>query len=252
MQSPSVTIVVPVCDGAPTLERLARLVRSAMLADGVPFELLFVDDASTDGSWDVIEGLHDLDGRIRAIGLEQRSGQHAALLCGLRAAANDVVVTIDDDLEHPPEEISELLALIEEGADLVYGTPRRRMGSAWRSAGALFARLLLARTVGLRVALRSSSFRAFRTSLRDTIPANVGANLCLDLYLNGAARRVVTVRVRHAKSERPRSRYGLRRLTSLALSAGGRSKATSTTDPYRIRKILPAVSYEGERPRRSI
>lgn len=245
MQNPSVSIVVPVCDSAPILEHLAELAHTAMSANGALFELLFVDDASEDGSWEMIERLHRSDGRIRGIALDQRSGQHAALLCGLRAASNEVVVTIDDDLEHPPEEIAKLLTLITQGSDLAYGTPLHRTGAPWRSAGALFARLLLARKVGLRAALCSSPFRAFRTSLRDAIPADVGRGLCLDLFLVRAAGRVSSVKVRHAKSGLPKSRYGFWRLVNVAISAGGRRSVGYSSAPYTVRETLPKTSSDG-------
>jgi hypothetical protein len=218
MLAPLLTIVVPVHNGATTLAELAGRVAQAL--EGNAYELLLVDDASADTSVDVIGSLCADDPRVRGVVLAARAGQHAALLAGLHHARGDVTVTIDDDLQHPPEAIAGLVVRVRRGAELVYAPDVDRWRRPWTFAGALGARLLLARTAGLRVALGSSPFRALRTDLRERFPRELGPHPCLDVHLVAAAKGIEVCPVRHAPSAAHRSRYGLRGRLRLAAAAG--------------------------------
>jgi glycosyltransferase involved in cell wall biosynthesis len=132
---PTVSVVVPVFESAARLPELVARIESALRAAGRPFELVLVNDASRDGSWDVVLALARDRPWLRAVDLARNVGQHGAVLCGTRLARGELVVTLDDDLQHPPEEIPRLLARLESGYDLVYGTPREtRQGPARRAA----------------------------------------------------------------------------------------------------------------------
>lgn len=204
----SVSVVIPVYRGAETLRELVeRLVRVLSM----PSEIILVNDASPDESWSVIQSLVARYGCVRGIDLMKNSGQHNALLCGVRSARNAVTVTMDDDLQHPPELIPDLLAKLQEGYDLVYciavDEPRG------------FVRNFMSKTVKqvvLRYVSRQnteiSSFRAFRTALRRAFEQVNHPGIFLDLMLSWGARRIGELRLPHDVRRIGESSYTLRRL----------------------------------------
>src|SRR5438067_9358723 len=116
----SLSIVIPVYRSAEILSELYGRLKDTLVSIGVSFEIIFVDDSSPDVAWQVIQELASCDARVRGIKLTRNYGQHNALLCGIRAARNEVIVTMDDDLQHPPDEIPVLLDKLEEGHAVVY------------------------------------------------------------------------------------------------------------------------------------
>jgi undecaprenyl-phosphate 4-deoxy-4-formamido-L-arabinose transferase len=105
-----ISVVIPVYNGARTITELHRRLVAVLEQCADAFEVVFVDDCGTDDSWDVIEAIAARDPRVRGIRLSRNFGQHNALLCGIRNARHEMVVTMDDDLQNPPEEIPRLLA----------------------------------------------------------------------------------------------------------------------------------------------
>src|SRR5580704_1593170 len=120
---PGLSVVVPVYRSEAILPELVRRLENVLPGVASNFELVLVNDSSPDGSWDVICHLARHYPWIRAINLMRNYGQHNALLCGIRAAQHGLIVTMDDDLQHPPEEIPKLLAMLDQGYDVVYGKP---------------------------------------------------------------------------------------------------------------------------------
>ncbi len=119
-----ISAVVPVHRSQAMLPELHRRLVAALEQIGRPFEILLVEDCGGDDSWSVIKQLAAADPRVRGLRLARNYGQHNALLCGIRAARGELVVTLDDDLQNPPEEIHRLLARLDEGYDVVYGSPQ--------------------------------------------------------------------------------------------------------------------------------
>jgi polyisoprenyl-phosphate glycosyltransferase len=114
-------VVVPVYNSEKTLAELTdRIIREISVISS-DYEIIFVDDCSTDKSWEILRQLHAANKRIKVIHLQQNFGQHNATLCGLNYATGDYIVTLDDDLQHPPEEIHKLVDKIQEGYSVVYG-----------------------------------------------------------------------------------------------------------------------------------
>ena len=119
-----VSIVVPVYRSGSQLHVLHERLRSAMSSSQIRYELILVEDAGGDDSWSIIEALSERDSSVLGIRLNKNFGQHNALLCGLDHASGDVVVTLDDDLQHPPELVPDLIdSLLEEDYDLIYAPP---------------------------------------------------------------------------------------------------------------------------------
>ncbi len=210
----ALSVVVPVYNGAATLPALLARLGGALA--GSSFEVVLVDDASQDESWPTIERLAAQQPRVRGLRLSRNFGQHAALLCGVRAARGATIVTLDDDLQHPPEEIGRLLAKLAEGYDVVYGTPRVERHSGARRLAAWLVKAAARSAMGVALADEVSAFRAFRADLRRGFDAVAGPYVSLDVLLSWSARRYATVPIEHQPRARGRAGYGFRRLAAYA------------------------------------
>ncbi|NNL66249.1 MAG: glycosyltransferase family 2 protein [Myxococcales bacterium] len=203
----SVSVVVPVLNAEASLDELVARITSVLGAQDAPFEILLVNDGSRDASWARIEALAARDERVHGIDLMRNFGQHAALLAGIRAARCDRIVTLDDDLQHPPEAIPALLAELEAGADLAYGTPQARPHSLLRRASSAAVHTLLASLLGSQISRHSSPFRAFRSQVRDCFAHYEGSFVTIDALLGWGAGAVAHVSVEHAPRKHGRSNY---------------------------------------------
>src|SRR6266699_2467346 len=167
-QSPerrSISVVTPVYNGEASVAELCRRLGEVLPHVATQHEIILVNDGSRDRSWEVISELSSRTPTVRGLNLMRNYGQHNALLCGIRAAKYDLVVTMDDDLQHSPEEIPRLLARLEEGFDVVYGAPEAERNGILRAIASRITRLALRTTVGVDVARNVSAFRLFRTQL---------------------------------------------------------------------------------------
>ena len=145
-------------------------------------------------------------------------GQHNALLCGVRAAQFNRVVTMDDDLQHPPDEIPALLAKLDEGYDVVYGTPIRQQHSLWRKLASYFTRLALQSTMGVENARKVSAFRAFRTQLRTAFERYESPFVILDALLAWGTTRFTSIAVQHDPRHSGKSNYTFKMLLIHAMN----------------------------------
>ena len=169
-QSPerrSLSVVTPVYNGEASVAELCRRLGEVLPRVATQYEIILVNDGSRDRSWEVISELSSRSPTVRGINLMRNYGQHNALLCGIRAAKYEVIVTMDDDLQHPPEEIPRLLARLDEGFDVVYGTPESEQNGVMRALASRITRLTLRTAIGSEVAKNVSAFRLFRTQLRE-------------------------------------------------------------------------------------
>ena len=160
------SVVIPVYNSAATLDLLATRLDGALdTAD----EVVLVDDGSADSSWRELSRIVATRPRWKALRLGRNSGQHSALLAGIRVATGDVLVTMDDDLQHPPEEIGVLVGALTEDADLVYGIAKVEEHGRARSFSSRLVKRLMRRSLGVAEADHISAFRCFRTQLRDAL-----------------------------------------------------------------------------------
>jgi undecaprenyl-phosphate 4-deoxy-4-formamido-L-arabinose transferase len=215
-----VSVVVPAYESEGHLVELADRVGEVLDAGSIPFELVLVDDGSTDGTWEEIRSLQAEGRPVRGLRLSRNSGQHNALLAGIRVARRELIVTLDDDLQYRPESVLTLLEVFEqeEDVDVVYGTAQeRRQHFARRQATAL-ARWLLRVATGEADINRISALRAFRTELRDVFTRVDGPRVSIDVLLLWATSRISAVSVPHYGREHGRSGYSIGSLTAHALT----------------------------------
>lgn len=212
-----VSIVVPVFRSTSTLPQLTDRLEKTLRPYG-PFEVVLVDDGSPRDTWATIERLAQESATTRGIRLSRNYGQHSALLAGVREARFPVIVTLDDDLQNPPEEVPRLVeALLQSDLDVVYGVPEGIQQPLPRRLAARLTRKALGHGLGQQSATDMSSFRAFRTSLREAFAADLGANVSLDALLTWGAAGYGSIIVRHDARAEGSSTYSYRKLLRFAI-----------------------------------
>ncbi len=212
------SIVVPVYNSEASLPVLVDRIRLGLVDRYSPVELILVNDASADRSWETIESLQAQYPWVRGINLMRNFGQHNALLCGIRAARYLLTVTMDDDLQNPPEEVPKLVAKIGEGYDVVYGTPQREAHGFLRDTASIITKFALQRAMGARTARHVSAFRCFRTPIRAAFADYTGAYVSIDVLLTWGTRRFSAVPVRNDRRCTGESNYTLGKLLIHAMN----------------------------------
>jgi undecaprenyl-phosphate 4-deoxy-4-formamido-L-arabinose transferase len=211
------SFVVPAYRSAESLDELYR--RIVANFDGrFSFEIVFVEDCGGDSSWQVINRLATKDERVRGFRMSRNYGQHNALLCGIREARGDVVITMDDDLQHPPEELGKLLNKLNEGFDVVYGPPEREQHGLLRDLASKITKLALESAMGAANARQVSALRCFRTRLRDAFACYQSPAVNIDVLLTWATTNFAGVPVRHEPRQLGASSYTTLKLLKHALN----------------------------------
>ena len=218
VSKPTCSTVVPVYNAAETLSLLVERLGNVLAGIFKSYEVILVDDSSLDNSWALIERLVEKYPWVVGIHLMRNYGQHNALLCGIRQARYDVIVTLDDDLQDPPEEIPLLLAELEKGYDVVYGVPQKGQHGLWRDLASRVAKLVLQNTMGIRMAQEVSAFRAFRTEVRKGFEQYTSPLVMIDVLLSWCTSRFSAVKVRHDQRTHGGSNYTFRKLVSHTLN----------------------------------
>ena len=204
---PSISVVVPVYNSELTLPELVKRLQPVLTVLAREYELVLVNDGSRDQSWRVVQQLAAKHDWVRGIDLMRNYGQHNALLCGIRAARFDILVTMDDDLQHPPEEIHKLLAKLQEGFEVVYGFPEHEQHGFLRDIASGLTKLALQKSMGAETARHVSAFRAFRTQARDAFASYHSPFISIDVVLTWATTRFVAIQVRHDPRQAGISNY---------------------------------------------
>jgi undecaprenyl-phosphate 4-deoxy-4-formamido-L-arabinose transferase len=197
----NLSIVVPVYKGETFIEPLVAQLGRVLPTFSKNYEIILVNDGSPDDSWPVIQKLTGTYPCVRGISMMRNYGQHNATLCGVRAARYEVVITMDQDLQHPPGEIPHLLAKLEQGYDVVYGAPRKLPQALWRNLMTAGIKWILAKVIGLPAVHNVSAFRAFRTRLREAFANFQSPSLILDVLLSWGTTRFTSVPVNIVQAE---------------------------------------------------
>jgi undecaprenyl-phosphate 4-deoxy-4-formamido-L-arabinose transferase len=214
--APQLSVVVTVLNEAATLEELLRRTVAALEGLGRPFELIVVDDGSTDGTFATLERVHAGEPRLRAVRFKRSFGQHPAMHAGLARARGDVVVTMDGDLQNQPEDIPRLVEAVEAGYDVASGRRAARHDSWGRTLPSRLINGMLRRFTGVEITDFGCAFNAYRRSAVTPMLGSIGRQkFTKALVLSGGA-SVTEVDVEHAP-RRGTSRYSPLRLTRLAL-----------------------------------
>jgi undecaprenyl-phosphate 4-deoxy-4-formamido-L-arabinose transferase len=208
----SLSIVVPVYNSEQSLPILLTELAALLPTLAERFEVILVDDASRDRSAEVIDRAAGEFDWVVGIQLMRNFGQHNALLAGIRRARYGTIVTMDDDLQHPPAEVARMLDEIGKGFDVVYGYPRQETHGFWRDTASRVTKLTLQNAMGIETASRVSSFRAFRAPVREAFAHYSGTFVSIDVLLSWGASRYSAIPVDNPPRTLGASNYTARKL----------------------------------------
>lgn len=212
-----VSIVIPVYGSEKILPSLISEIAFAMKSTKYDYEIILVCDASPDQSWTVITQLSIENRHIKGILLRVNVGQHNALMAGFREASAAVIVTMDDDLQHSPANITALVEKIADGNDVAYGRFITRNHPLWKRMGSKINGIVSSYLLGKDSSLYLSPFRAFTKDISIEIQRYHGPYVYIDGLITGCTKKIVEVSVPHHKRFSGESRYGLRKSISLWL-----------------------------------
>jgi undecaprenyl-phosphate 4-deoxy-4-formamido-L-arabinose transferase len=213
---PEISVIVTLLNEAGSLDELYRRTVATLDELAEPFELIFVDDGSSDGTFAVLERLHAADPRVRAVRFKRNFGQHPAMHAGLVRARASIVVTMDGDLQNAPEDIPKLVAAVRGGTDVASGRRAARHDSWGRTLPSRLINGMLRRFTGVDISDFGCAFNAYRSSAVEPMLGSIGKQKFTKALVLSAGASVVEVDVQHAARGGP-SRYSPLRLTRVAL-----------------------------------
>lgn len=208
---PFLSVVIPLFNEAESLPELYAQLVSALDPLGRPFELLFIDDGSRDGSFDVLARLHQDDCRVKALQFRRNYGKSAALAVGFAHAQGEIVVTIDADLQDDPQEIPRLIARLDEGYDLVSGWKQRRQDPLTKTIPSRVFNGVTSLVSGLRLHDFNCGLKAYRRAVVETIPVYGELHRYLPVLAHWEGFRVTELPVTHHARKYGTSKFGVGR-----------------------------------------
>lgn len=229
------SIIVPVYRSATVLTELIVQVRDVLMPTEYSdrFEILLANDCSPDDSWKVIERLANEYQFVHGISLRKNVGQHNATMAGLSFSRGNIVVIMDDDLQHPPDAILDLVRSVEDGNDVCYSKYRGRKHVAWKRWGSNFNDWMATWILKKPRSLYLSSFKAMNRDIVDTILRYDGPYTYIDGLIVGATDSIASIEIDHQQRWDGNSNYNLRKLLSLWLKMA----TGSSIYPLRIATI---------------
>jgi undecaprenyl-phosphate 4-deoxy-4-formamido-L-arabinose transferase len=213
--APEVSVVITVFDEAGSLDELYR--RTVAALERRDYELIFVDDGSTDGSFGLVEGFHADDARVHGVRLKRNFGQHPAMHAGLVRARGAIVVTMDSDLQNLPEDLPKLIGAVGSGYDVASGRRAARRDSWGRTLPSRLINGMLRRFTGVHISDFGCAFNAYRRDAIEPVLGAIGKQKFTKALVLSTGASVVEVDVGHA-ARADSSRYSPLRLIRTALS----------------------------------
>jgi len=226
-----VSIVVPVFNESATLDELARRTLAAARSLDRPFELVLVDDGSRDGTTERLLALAAAHPReVVAVILNRNYGQHSAIMCGFARCHGEIVVTLDADLQNPPEEIPRLVAAMDEGADVVGTVRMNRQDTLFRRLASRTVNAVARKVTGIAMRDYGCMLRAYRRGVVQAMLQCREKSTFIPVLANAFARRAVEIEVAHAERAAGESKYSLFKLVNLQFDL----LTSMTTTPLRL------------------
>jgi glycosyltransferase involved in cell wall biosynthesis len=217
-QGIELSIIVPVLNEAATLPDLVEGLRREMDRLGRNWEIIFINDGSTDHSPEILNGLADKDHRIRVIHFRRNFGQTAAMMAGFDFARGDVLIPIDGDGQNDPADIGNMLALLQQGYDVVSGWRKDRQDNfIQRNVPSILANRLISVVSGVRLHDFGCSLKAYKRTVVDGIRLYGEMHRFLPIYASWHGAKITEVVVNHHPRRSGRSKYGLERVAKVLL-----------------------------------
>lgn len=214
------SIVIPVFNSEKTLPELFRRLTDQFSTISPHYEIIFVDDCSIDGSWNVLQDLNKKDNRVKIIQFIRNFGQHNAILCGFNHSKGDLLITLDDDLQHPPEEIPKLIAKINEGFSVVYGRYEPKNSSAIENVLSMIFQKIIHRILQIPDSIFLSSFGIYkRDVIRNMVAIKSAYPFLFGLMIRSTPiQKIGNIDVQHKERSVGRSNYGLIKYSRYSLN----------------------------------
>jgi glycosyltransferase involved in cell wall biosynthesis len=228
------SVVVPVYRGEATIETLVERLGKVLPAAADQFEVILVNDGSPDDSWGVISRLAGRCGWVRGIRLTRNYGQENATLSGILESRFEVIATMDDDLQHSPEDLLKLLAKLSEGYDVVYGVPRVRRQVWWKRILSSAVKRGISVLSGIPAVRDMSAFKVFRADIREAYRSIGGPDVAVDVLLSWIFSRFASVEIEEAPRAHGTSNYNFLKLIRISL----RILTNYSTIPLRLASLL--------------
>ncbi len=213
---PDISVVIPIFNEADNVALLHQRVSQTLAGMGRSYEVWYVDDGSRDTSLDLLRAIAREDPHVGVIELTRNFGQHAAVLAGFAAAQADIVITLDGDLQNPPEEIPRLVAKIEEGYEVVGGWREERQDPFHRRAASALINRLTSLSVGVKMKDYGCMLRAYRRSIVQQIIDCDERSSFIPALANSLAKQTAEIEVEHSDRWSGRSKYNLLKLLRLS------------------------------------
>ncbi|OGO20301.1 MAG: hypothetical protein A2144_14125 [Chloroflexi bacterium RBG_16_50_9] len=208
------SVVIPVFNEEQNLPLLYSRLAPVMTSLGETYEIIFIDDGSHDASFEILKSLHEKDKNIKVIRFTRNFGQHPAIMAGFEAAEGEVIITLDSDLQNPPEEIPRLLKKLDEGYEVVFGVFTHRKHSPFRRAGSAFTKKVLATILPSGVT-NISAFRVLRSYVVQRFQLFGERSKFLDGLICWMGYRVGTIEVEHEKRYAGKTKYNIFKLVTM-------------------------------------
>jgi len=212
------SVVVPVYNSEASLPELFDRLSATMKALGEAYEIVFVNDASHDNSLSVLQSLKERDHHVVVIDLFRNFGQHNALMCGFKYCQGEYIITMDDDLQNPPEEIPKLIAKINEGYDAVIASYKKKKDKGYKNLGSYIMRKMTQKIFSLKNNLTFSSFRIIRRNIVDELRSMNSPFPYISGMILQITRNIVNTEVEHHTRKFGQSNYTLKRLIKFSFS----------------------------------
>lgn len=218
MPTLSYSVVIPLFNDAEILPELHRRVSAVLVSLGEPYEIVYVDDGSRDQTFAVLSELYQRDpGHIKGVRLLRNFGQHPAMTAGFEQTSGQIVITLDSDLQNPPEEVPKLLEKLGEGYDVVVGWRQIRQDSIFRTLPSKFVNWLIASTTGVKLHDYGSMLRVYRREVVQLLNQTQESTKFITALTSWLGVSIAEVPVRHAAAANGQSRYRLRRLFRMTI-----------------------------------
>ena len=216
-ESPQLSVIVLVYNEVDSVEPLHRELMSVLAGIGRTFEVLYIDDGSTDGSSERIAALASSDARVRVVRFRRNFGQTAAVQAGIDHSRGDVLVFLDGDMQNDPHDIPQLLAKLDEGYDVVSGWRRDRKDEASRVLPSQVANWLIARVTGVQISDFGCTLKAYRREVIEDVRLYGEMHRFIPVFAAVIGARITEIPVNHRPRTYGKSKYSLSRTSRVAL-----------------------------------
>jgi undecaprenyl-phosphate 4-deoxy-4-formamido-L-arabinose transferase len=215
MDKVDISVLVPILNEEESLRELDERLHKALETLGRAYEIIYINDGSTDGTQQMLEEFHSQDNHVRVVEFNRNYGQHMALFAGMERSRGDIVITIDADLQNPPEEIPRLVAKIDEGYEVVGTYRKERKDSIFRTLPSYIVNKITARLVGVKLRDWGCMLRAYSRDIVDSMNMCGESASFIPALAATFARKVTEIEVRHEARKKGLTKYSLFRLLHL-------------------------------------